>query len=179
VSDIERIPSEAAAGSQSRNKPPGTVPELLQLIDAGWTAFRAAVMRFPGERMDERIEEHTWTRKQMLAHVATWHDLTHSRLGRLMAAGKPAELRDETDAINAQAARQAVGKTAGEIVTDMEASFDKLRRQVARLSDEQLASGDGWAAQIIADNTYDHYDEHMADLETPAAAAAAPNRRRA
>jgi len=183
VSEIERVPSQPAMGSSeadARATPdgePSTVRELLSRIDAGWLAFLAAVVRIPGEWMDEHVTEGGWTRKQMLAHITTWHDLTHERLGRLMATGKQVDLRDDNDTINARAARQAVGKTAGEIVKDMEASFGKLRRQVQRLSDDQLQAGDAWAAQVVAGNTYDHYAEHIADLHVPQIAEEPAGRR--
>ena len=178
MSDIERIPSRPDSSRNAPDSvPPDTVRELLERVDAGWQAFRAAVFRFPGERMDERVSEHAWTRKQMLAHITTWHDLTHERLGRLRATGKPVSLNDEVDTINAQAARQAVGKTAGEIVKDMESSFAKLRRQVERMSDDHLQMNDAWAAKVVAANTYGHYDEHMDDLYAPETAQEAAGRR--
>ena len=46
-------------------------------------------------------------------------------------------------------------------------TFNRLRRQLGRLTDQQLVADDGWAAAIIAGNTYDHYDEHAADVYQP------------
>jgi len=45
-------------------------------------------------------------------------------------------------------------------------SFRKLRREVARLTDDQLVAHDAWAATIIAGNSFGHYEEHLADLAT-------------
>ena len=74
-----------------------------------------------------------------------------------------------TDAFNARVARQAIGRTGGEVLTEMEMTFNRLRRQLARLTDEQLAADDGWAAAMIAGNTYGHYEEHWADVYIAAA----------
>jgi len=182
MSDIERVPSmavpgepaeadapppAAAAPGEPPEPPPETLRETLRRVDAGWAAFHAAAARFPSERMDEHLTEDGWTRKQMLAHIATWHDLTHDRLGKLIMSGKTATLDEATDAINARAARTAIGKTAGEIVKDNEATFNRLRRQLQRMSDDLLRRDRGWAAQVIASNTYEHYAEHMADLHLP------------
>jgi len=161
-------PEQPAAPAAAPALPfPDTVRATLQRVDQAWLGFRAAAMRFPAERMDERLSEGGWTRKQMLAHIATWHDLTADRLIKLINTGSPVELGRETDAVNAGAARQAIGKTAGEVLKDMEATFNRLRRQMERLSDSQLRIGDWWAAQIIAANTYEHYDEHRADIYVP------------
>ena len=144
-----------------------TVKEILARMDDGWTAFWRHVHALPVELLDDRLGENAWTRKQMLAHIAVWHDLTADRLVKLMLTGRPADLDRDTDAINAAAARVAIGKTAGEVLKDVEATFNRLRRQMLRLSEVQLRLDDAWAAHKIAANTYEHYAEHIADLTPP------------
>ena len=85
-----------------------------------------------------------------------------------MASGEPPDLDEHEDVINARAARAAVGRTSGEVVQAMQDSYGRLRREVARLTDAQLADHDGFAASIIAGNSYGHYREHLADLGAPA-----------
>jgi len=163
----EPKPAPQALVEAEPEPPPLTLRELFRRVDGAWYAFRAAAARFPAERMDEHLTEDGWTRKQMLAHIAAWHDLTSDRLVKLIVTGRPFELDRDTDAINAGVARIAIGKTAGEVLKDVEATFNRLRRQMQRLSDAQLHQADGWAAHIIAGNTYEHYAEHMADLYMP------------
>ena len=136
----------------------------LARMDEAWAAFRDRAQAIPAERLGTRIGEDGWTRKQMLGHVTTWHELTVDRLSRFGETGEPADLPDPTDAINARAARAADGRTAGEVLMAIDDSFRRLRRAVARLSDDQLAANDGWAAAVIAGNTFDHYAEHLADI---------------
>lgn len=140
-----------------------SVDDLLARMDTGWTAFRDRLRKLRTERLEEHIGE-GWTRKQMLAHVATWHDLTIDRLGRFAESGEPAELEEQADDINARAARAATGRTTGEIIQGLEESYRRLRREVARLSDAHLAAHDSWAAAIVRGNTFEHYEEHLADL---------------
>ena len=140
------------------------VRRTLARMDDAWSAFRARAQALPGERLSARIGEDGWSIKQMLAHVGTWHDLTVTRLSSFAESGEPAELAEEADAINARAARAAGGRTSGEILTGVEDSYRRLRREVARLTDPQLAAHEGWAASIIAGNTYEHYAEHVDDL---------------
>ena len=140
------------------------VAETLARMDEGWSEFHRRVQGFPAQLLDQHLAEGSWTRKQMLAHVATWHDRTVEALVRLIETGELPGAPEATDAINARAARAAVGRTTGEILFSVVDSYRLVRRAVARLTDAQLTAHDGWAVAMIAANTYDHYAEHLADL---------------
>jgi hypothetical protein len=142
-----------------------TVKEVLARMDDGWASFSQAVHAVGPERLEHRLGENAWTRKQMLAHIAIWHDLTIERLNEHAATGKPPEAEEDEDDVNARAARGAVGRTSGEVILAMEESFRRLRREVARISKEQLRADDSWASAVIAANTYRHYAEHLSDLD--------------
>ncbi|HUG30823.1 MAG TPA: DinB family protein [Candidatus Limnocylindria bacterium] len=141
-----------------------TVAETLARMDEGWADFRERVQSIPSQVLEEHIATGSWTLKQMLAHVATWHQLTIERLSGLIETGEPQRTPDDEDVINARAARAAAGRTTGEIILDIEHTYRQLRRKVARLTDDQLAAHDAWAAAVIAGNSYGHYREHLADL---------------
>ncbi len=145
-----------------------TVREVLARMDRGWADFSARLHALPVELLDGRLGEDAWTRKQMLAHVAVWHDLTVDRLGEFAETGRPAELDEDGDAINARAARAAVGRTSGEVLLTLDESYRRLRREVARLTNEQLAAHGSWAASVISANTDRHYAEHAVDLDARA-----------
>jgi uncharacterized damage-inducible protein DinB len=142
-----------------------TIKEVLSRMDDGWSSFVQAVRALPAERLEQHLGEDGWTRKQMLAHIAVWHDLTIDRLAERAETGRPVEAEEDEDGVNARAARGAVGRTTGEVILGMEESFRRLRREVARMSNEQVAANDSWAAAVIAANTYRHYGEHLADLD--------------
>jgi uncharacterized damage-inducible protein DinB len=142
-----------------------TVKEMLARMDQGWADFSRRVRALPAELLDQRLSENAWTRKQMLAHVATWHDLTVERLLQYSETGTPVELEEDTDAINARAARGAVGRTTGEVLLALDESYRRLRREVSRLTNEQLAAHASWAAAVIAGNAHEHYGEHIPDLD--------------
>jgi hypothetical protein len=146
-----------------------TVKDVLARIDEAWAGFSGAVRALPSESLEERLGEESWTRKQMLAHISTWHDLTVDRLAEFAETGKPSKLDEDDDVINARAAHASEGRTTGEILLTMEDSFRRLRREIARLSNAQLAAHDGWAASVIAGNTFGHYEDHLADLRVRSA----------
>jgi hypothetical protein len=149
------------------NAPPMTMREMFARVEPAFARFRSAAYSYPAEHMNDRIGDEGWTRKQMLAHIAAWHDLTTDRLIKAGMTGQPVALDREQEAINSAAARVAIGKTAGEVLKDVEATYARLRRQMLRMTDADLRLGDGWAAERIAGNTYEHYAEHMTDLVPP------------
>src|ERR1700758_4707456 len=111
-----------------------TVKELLGRMDDGWATFSSRVHALPAELLEARLGEDGWTRKQMLAHIAVWHDLTTDRLAELTETGHRPDAEEDEDAVNARAARTAVGRTNGEVMLAMDESFRRLRREVARLT---------------------------------------------
>jgi hypothetical protein len=175
VSEPEPMPQqdppavEVAPPAVDRNAPPLTMRDMFARVEPAFHQFRDAAYRYPAEHMNDRIGEGGWTRKQMLSHIAAWHDLTTDRLLKMALTGQPVALDRDQEAVNAVAARVAVGKTAGEVLKDVEASYARLRRQMLRMTDADLRLGDGWAAGRIASNTYEHYGEHIADLAPPVA----------
>lgn len=142
-----------------------TTREALERMDRGWSEFRRRVHDLPAEHLGSRLGEGAWTRKQMLGHIATWHEMTADRLGRFAASGEPNAPDDHEDVINARAAHAAEGRTTGEILLNLDESFRRLRREVSRLTDAQLVAHDYFAVSIIAGNSFGHYEEHLADLD--------------
>lgn len=140
------------------------VAETLARMDEGWSRFRRLAHALPGQLLERRLGEDAWTRKEMLAHVGVWHELTVEALRTLAETGSVPPSQDPTDEINARAARAAAGRTAGEVLFNLDDTYRHVRRAVEHLTDEQLMAHDGWAVAMIAGNTYGHYTEHVADL---------------
>jgi hypothetical protein len=144
------------------------VRRTLARMDEAWAGFSGAARALQVEQLGARIGDRGWTRKQMLAHITAWHEITAQRLLRFGESGEPSDPADDEDVVNARAARGADGRSTGEVALSIEDSFVRLRREVAKLTDEQLAANDGWAVAVIAGNTFDHYAEHLDELRKPA-----------
>jgi hypothetical protein len=140
----------------------------LARMDEAWATFSGAARSLRVEELSARIGDGGWTRKQMLAHITAWHEITAQRLLRVGESGEPSEPPEHEDVVNARAARGADGRSTGEVALSIEDSFVRLRREVAKLNDEQLAANDGWAVAVIAGNTFDHYAEHLDALRRSA-----------
>jgi hypothetical protein len=167
VASVESVPEAEPAPAEPAAPLRMTLRQLLERIDAAFAEFRAAAYRYPAEHMTDRLTEDGWTRKQMLAHISAWHELTSDRLTKMALTGQPVPLDREVDSVNAGAARIAVGKSVGEVLKDTEMTMGRLRRQILRMTDEQVHAADDWAITMIASNTYGHYVDHMADLVPP------------
>ena len=143
------------------------VRNTLRRMDEGWAAFSALASALKNEQLTARLGEGAWTRKQMLAHISTWHELTTDRLLRFGESGEPVGLPgdDNEDAINLRAARASDGRTSSEVVITAADTHRRLRRTVAAMTDAQLAAHDGWAAAVVAGNSFDHYAEHLDELK--------------
>jgi hypothetical protein len=148
-------------------RPRVTLKQLLAKVDEAFAAFRTAAYQYPAEHMADRLNDDGWTRKQMLAHIAAWHDLTAERLAKMALTGKSVPLERSVDSVNAQAARVAVGKSVGEVLKDTEMTMGRLRRQLLRLTEDQIHADDDWVIHVVASNTYGHYIDHLADLVPP------------
>ena len=143
---------------------PTTTAELLLRVDAGWAWFRDAVHKLDEDAWDDEVPGGGWTRRKMLNHIRVWHEITTQRLSRFEETGEQPPSPGDEDAINAQAAADADLRTNDRILRELDESFGRLRDEVARLRDDQLALLEGWPVGVVAGNTYGHYEDHRADV---------------
>lgn len=128
-----------------------------------WAEFESLLSRVPEDRMnDPGVLGGTWTIKEMLHHVTGW---IRECIGHLdaIAAGtfvEPDESDEITDARNAAFAEEARSMDLAEV----RAALDTAREQVLRRWAE-LTEIDEDAIEWFAGETYEHYEEHLPDLE--------------
>ncbi|HEV2011882.1 MAG TPA: ClbS/DfsB family four-helix bundle protein [Candidatus Limnocylindria bacterium] len=152
---------------------PATSSELLARVDDAWRPFREAVRGVGRARMNESTGA-GWTFRDLLAHVAAWHDLTTRRLREFRETGTFAGPGDEVslglpafrdaDEFNARvmASHRLVGAEA--LVDELDTAFRSLRSELATLSEEQIHANDDWVFAIVTANTFGHYAEHAQEL---------------
>jgi hypothetical protein len=159
----------------SERTAPATSTELLAAIREPWINFRLAAAAIGVERLETRSSS-GWTYKEMLAHVSAWHGITARRLRQMRATNAPVDPPeiDDEDAFNARAAAAAKDRSVDDVLDELDRSAQALTAEIEPLTDEQVRANDGWAARIVAGNTYGHYAGHQAELM-----AAVPRTRRA
>ena len=125
-----------------------------------WAAFAAALERIPRERWGEEGVLPGWSVKELLWHMAGWLQKCARNLERF-ARGEDEPASEQTvDERNEELAAQAHGMTIDGVYRGLMSA-----RELVVEGWNALPDVDERAVEELADETYDHYDEHRADLE--------------
>ncbi len=117
-----------------------------------------------------------WSIKDMLAHIASWH---HRLLAWLDAAVRNQEPTlsgldsvEEMDALNAQFYQENKSRPLDEVMADFLITHQQIMDIVQAMPEEDLMSPHRFAWtkgeplwQAIAGDTYEHYREHIAQIQ--------------
>ncbi|HEX5570743.1 MAG TPA: DinB family protein [Ktedonobacterales bacterium] len=146
--------------------------EVLQLMDRERAAFDAALSILSRERLVAPGAAGVWSAKDIVAHV-TWAEREMiGVLQRRELAGSDL-WRLSQDERNAAVYAENRGRPLNDVLDDARGVFQSLRAEIARLSDEQI-NDPQWIArlpagltpwQLLAGNTWKHYEEHLSDLQ--------------
>lgn len=180
---------------------PASAKELVTLMSRAWWPFRVAARSLDAATL-ERPTAAGWTYKQMLGHVAAWHELAARRIRAFAdqgvtdpAAGPDAAQRFDglgladadregllrawdMDGFNAAVSRAAAARSGAEVLGALDEGFRRLRDEVSRLTDEQVlaneSDGRSFVHAIVEGDSFGHYTEHDAELRAglPATAGA-------
>lgn len=135
-----------------------TVADLLQRIDDSWSAFLTSIDDLTEEQLLEPNAVGAWSLKELLGHIAFWDGLGQENTA-LALAGHPRTFEDyeELNQADHEARR---GRTLAE---ERAAMYQAHAALVADL--EERKELDATAIdKAIAGSTYEHYDEHRADV---------------
>jgi hypothetical protein len=117
-----------------------------------------------------------WSIKDMLAHIASWH---HRLLTWLDAARRNEEPTisgpdsvEEMDALNAQFYQENKSRPLDEVLTDFRTTHQQIMVIIQAMREEDLISPQRFAWtegnplwQLIAGDTYEHYQEHRKQIQ--------------
>lgn len=117
-------------------------------------------MTTPGPHPDSE-----WTMKDVLAHLTVWMQLMMSRLPGQERIPYPLEAKageswnSQLDRINEYYYQQSKDTPIGTVGVEFDKAYQQLLWEVAALNDEQLA--DPKLQADIAEDSYEHFDEHL------------------
>jgi hypothetical protein len=152
---------------------------LLERIRIERARLDEALSKLTDEQLLER-DDGAWTRKDHLAHLATWQRVALARVvgtepGDIADVVRGEYTEDDIDPINERFFEAARDTPIEDVTLDFSGSYDAICEAVARLSDDDLArewlAGHperGTFAQTIEANTSEHYPEHLFAFEAPA-----------
>jgi hypothetical protein len=139
--------------------------ELLDREASSWEALLAAVAKVPADRRTEPGAVPGWSVADLVWHCGYWVDDAARRI-ELIGAGTPEP--DEPESVwqktNDEIAEESKAMAWDEIVSRSEAARERIRGALASLTEIREA-----AESEFVDETFDHYDEHAAEIERFAA----------
>ena len=117
-----------------------------------------------------------WSIKDMLAHIASWHHrlltLLHSAIRNVEPTISGPDSVEEMDALNAQFYRENKSRPLDEVLTEFRATHQQIRDIIQAMHEEELISPQRFAWtqgsplwQLVAGDTYEHYQEHRAQIQ--------------
>jgi uncharacterized protein (TIGR03083 family) len=134
--------------------------QLLDREASSWQALMAAVGRVPEDRRTEPGAVPGWSVADLVWHCGYWADDAAGRIASIAAGAEP----EDSPKTNDEIAEESKAMSWDEIVSRSEAGRERIRSVLASLADVPAA-----AESEFADETFDHYDEHAAEIERFAA----------
>jgi len=131
---------------------------LLGREDEAWAAFSKAFTDVPEDRRDVEGVVPGWSVKDLVWHCGYWADYVGDVLER-MSAGHPEPPDQDWDALNRMVTDDGKAKTWDEVVVAAELGRDRARQALIAIPAVTDA-----AASEFTDETFDHYDEHTAEI---------------
>ncbi len=153
-------------------------PELMAEIESAWNNLQAYLAELTDEQMTALRDHAGWSVKDHLAHLVAWEESIaalfedrprHAALGideALFSGGS-------FDAMNAAIREQRKDLPLGQVIAELHSTHERLLKWLRPLSDEELMqpagsffasaqeSDDRSVAELILDNTADHFSEHL------------------
>ena len=148
--------------------------ELIRTIREAHQRLAGAIEHIPDERLVEPVMG-DWTGKDLLAHIAWWHDHSVLVIEGLRAGRQPYDGTDpanSTDAFNERTHRQHVDDPPELTRRAFTESFTRLLAALEPVTDEELFADDRWPwlggealAEMILWDSARHYDAHRGYIE--------------
>lgn len=128
---------------------------VRQVIDESWQRFVEILDQVPDHRIEEPGACGDWSVKDLMAHVAFWDDHAVA-VSDALGAGREPEPLDWQAANEREAARRS-NWTLQQCRREMEAAHQRLLDAVERHPD--------LASEVWREDTFEHYSEHVDDIE--------------
>jgi hypothetical protein len=147
---------------------------LLAEIAKDYTDFTTLLASLSEEQITTTGVNGTWTVKDNIAHITAWHNWVNDLLREIKGGEKQeygVDWSDEAvDEVNERVYQQNKLLPLAEVLAQFHTSYQQLLGTVQSMSLEELNTSmpvpsKALAWQIIAGNTYEHYQEHIAIIQ--------------
>lgn len=162
---------------------PQTTAELLSRIDQAWSSLEQLVHGLSETQLTTARDSQGWSVKDHLAHITAWEQSLLALLAgqdrdQAVGVGETDTTALETDDVNAMIFQRNQQRAMQDVFTTFHRSHAQVCTAIAALSDADLRqpyshyqpndppAEDAPVIHWIIGNTYEHYAEHIAWIQT-------------
>ena len=149
-----------------------TKENLLARLFAARETFEETIARLPEDQLETPILHDETSVKDMLGHIAFWEELATAKFDALHAGQTPDPVTD-FDALNARILNDFRHLSLEEVREREQVAYQHILDMVERASDDELFNPGHFAwtnnnpfLAWIAGNTWEHYNEHIEEVQT-------------
>lgn len=140
--------------------------QVIQAEREGYSAFRESITDLTDEEM-KRPAFGTWSVREVVAHLAGWHEQLGTGLERVARGERPTpEGVDWSDVNgwNARFAAEAEGQSPAELLSLLDERVERFMAALDAVPDDRF--GDGKTVNRLAAGAgYGHFEEHAREIE--------------
>ena len=141
-----------------------TSPEaIIEKIEHSYAQLLRLYRSVPVTVLIEPILSNGWSVKDTLAHIAAWEWRCASLLGEAHQTDLPLKAIPDVDALNREYYEDRQEWDWDEVEVDFRQAHQAMLMAIRELPPERLKST--IVQQTIAEETWEHYAEHLPDLE--------------
>ncbi len=129
--------------------------DILQDISGSWLELVKTIRGLTDEQIVKPDTVGEWSVKDIMAHITFWESRLIHDIGLLERGENPPESEDY-ESINQDEATRSRSAS----LDDVRAQFDAMHDQVMGM----LEGTSHLSRELVDGNTYEHYDEHVADI---------------
>ncbi len=141
-----------------------STPEvMIEKIENSYTRLVRLYRSVPVTKLIEPVLLNGWSVKDTLAHIAAWEWRCASLLNQSHHTDLPLKAKPDVDALNRESYQERQEWGWEEVETDFRQAHQTLLEAIRALPAGRL--NDRFIQQSIAEETWEHYEEHLPELE--------------
>ncbi|MCK6629545.1 MAG: maleylpyruvate isomerase N-terminal domain-containing protein [Anaerolineae bacterium] len=141
-----------------------TTPEaLIEKIEQGYTQLVRLYRSVPVTALLEPTLANGWSVKDVLSHIAAWEWRCASLLNESHQSDLPLKAMPDVEALNREFFQERQGWSWAEVEDDFRQAHQAMLAAIRAMPPARLTSK--IVQQSIAEETWEHYTEHLPDLE--------------
>lgn len=140
-----------------------TLEVLIEKIEKSYAQILRLYRSVPVTALIEPVLSNGWSVKDTLAHIAAWEWRCASLLNAAHRSNVPLKAMPDVDALNREFYQERQEWEWAEVEDDFRQAHQTLLAAIKELPPHRL--NDSVVQQTIAEETWEHYAEHLPHLE--------------